>query len=116
MELQIHLTFFFSSRRRHTRLQGDWSSDVCSSDLAREEEVDSPAMAFSIDTSPARQFVEHLSAGTTPAIWMWQVAVAATAVLLEIGRASGRGKRRLSVTAGCGRGRESEECSRGESH
>src|SRR5205807_4807893 len=26
-------TFFFSSRRRHTRLQGDWSSDVCSSDL-----------------------------------------------------------------------------------
>src|SRR5256885_4299285 len=26
------LFFFFSSRRRHTRLQGDWSSDVCSSD------------------------------------------------------------------------------------
>src|ERR1039457_582182 len=25
--------FFFSSRRRHTILQGDWSSDVCSSDL-----------------------------------------------------------------------------------
>src|ERR1039457_2968592 len=25
--------FFFSSGRRHTRLQGDWSSDVCSSDL-----------------------------------------------------------------------------------
>src|SRR6266850_6473267 len=29
----IWLFFFFSSRRRHTRLQGDWSSDVCSSDL-----------------------------------------------------------------------------------
>src|SRR2546426_7313815 len=28
--------FFFSSRRRHTRLQGDWSSDVCSSDLHAE--------------------------------------------------------------------------------
>src|SRR2546426_8252321 len=28
--------FFFSSRRRHTRLQGDWSSDVCSSDVALE--------------------------------------------------------------------------------
>src|SRR5215467_7830264 len=27
------LFFFFSSRRRHTRLQGDWSSDACSSDL-----------------------------------------------------------------------------------
>src|SRR5256885_512016 len=29
--------FFFSSRRRHTRLQGDWSSDVCSSDLIAQE-------------------------------------------------------------------------------
>src|SRR6266705_6879308 len=27
--------FFFSSRRRHTRSYGDWSSDVCSSDLWR---------------------------------------------------------------------------------
>src|SRR5438876_10970431 len=27
--------FFFSSRRRHTRWTGDWSSDVCSSDLRR---------------------------------------------------------------------------------
>src|SRR5574337_818999 len=26
-------SFFFSSRRRHTSLSGDWSSDVCSSDL-----------------------------------------------------------------------------------
>src|SRR5256885_13122850 len=29
--------FFFSSRRRHTRLQGDWSSDVCSSDLPPQQ-------------------------------------------------------------------------------
>src|SRR2546426_10156139 len=29
----LYSFFFFSSRRRHTRLQGDWSSDVCSSDL-----------------------------------------------------------------------------------
>src|SRR6266516_2323618 len=27
------ISFFFSSRRRHTRSYGDWSSDVCSSDL-----------------------------------------------------------------------------------
>src|SRR5437762_7399568 len=27
------MIFFFSSRRRHTRYIGDWSSDVCSSDL-----------------------------------------------------------------------------------
>src|SRR5258706_6300633 len=29
----LRLVFFFSSRRRHTRLVSDWSSDVCSSDL-----------------------------------------------------------------------------------
>src|SRR2546430_7683928 len=32
--------FFFSSRRRHTRFDCDWSSDVCSSDLERGEVVD----------------------------------------------------------------------------
>src|SRR5690349_22961197 len=31
----LHICFFFfSSRRRHTRSLRDWSSDVCSSDLA----------------------------------------------------------------------------------
>src|SRR5690348_17434099 len=36
MSCELHLFlffFFFSSRRRHTRWTGDWSSDVCSSDL-----------------------------------------------------------------------------------
>src|SRR5256885_9193224 len=33
-ERVLFVFFFFSSRRRHTRLQGDWSSDVCSSDLS----------------------------------------------------------------------------------
>src|SRR5262245_63534081 len=32
--LFILFFFFFSSRRRHTRCLSDWSSDVCSSDLA----------------------------------------------------------------------------------
>src|SRR5438093_13177433 len=32
--------FFFSSRRRHTRLVSDWSSDVCSSDLIEIDPVD----------------------------------------------------------------------------
>src|SRR6267154_2141693 len=31
--------FFFSSRRRHTRWTGDWSSDVCSSDLVFGENI-----------------------------------------------------------------------------
>src|SRR5690349_24901089 len=30
----MDIFFFFSSRRRHTRSLRDWSSDVCSSDLA----------------------------------------------------------------------------------
>src|ERR1019366_9847134 len=29
-------SLFFSSRRRHTRLVSDWSSDVCSSDLKQK--------------------------------------------------------------------------------
>src|SRR5690242_21250444 len=33
INISICLFFFFSSRRRHTRLTCDWSSDVCSSDL-----------------------------------------------------------------------------------
>src|SRR2546430_8182730 len=32
-EVLVGLFFFFSSRRRHTRFDCDWSSDVCSSDL-----------------------------------------------------------------------------------
>src|SRR2546430_8520043 len=32
--LSHYLFFFFSSRRRHTRFDCDWSSDVCSSDLS----------------------------------------------------------------------------------
>src|SRR6266705_5338517 len=39
------LFFFFSSRRRHTRSYGDWSSDVCSSDLVRmSRRISSTAM------------------------------------------------------------------------
>src|SRR5438477_6081431 len=34
LEFVRWLGFFFSSRRRHTRLTCDWSSDVCSSDFA----------------------------------------------------------------------------------
>src|SRR5690348_18168505 len=49
--------FFFSSRRRHTRWTGDWSSDVCSSDLAidsvglcaREESRVASAKAYGVD-------------------------------------------------------------------
>src|SRR5438876_4471042 len=38
----IFFFFFFSSRRRHTRWTGDWSSDVCSSDLIARRRSNSP--------------------------------------------------------------------------
>src|SRR6266536_3660535 len=51
--------FFFSSRRRHTRSTRDWSSDVCSSDLARGKarEVD-PALVFGALAQAERCAVE----------------------------------------------------------
>src|SRR5262249_59770820 len=39
----VGVVFFFSSRRRHTRLVSDWSSDVCSSDLGRHGRADAGA-------------------------------------------------------------------------
>src|SRR5690349_322804 len=39
MKISFMIYFFFSSRRRHTRSLRDWSSDVCSSDLALWREV-----------------------------------------------------------------------------
>src|SRR6266487_5546433 len=40
--------FFFSSRRRHTRWTGDWSSDVCSSDLDAGAVTSGPGRAIDI--------------------------------------------------------------------
>src|SRR5256885_4062461 len=65
------LFFFFSSRRRHTRLQGDWSSDVCSSDLHTQraargnapnssETVEGPKTRSSGVRFPAEQVIRPL--------------------------------------------------------
>src|SRR5438309_8143473 len=45
--------FFFSSRRRHTRWNCDWSSDVCSSDLVsrragKSDPIDARAVALAV--------------------------------------------------------------------
>src|SRR5438445_2706018 len=58
--------FFFSSRRRHTRYWRDWSSDVCSSDLARQPFYRSAAehptlFAAAVD----KQFLEIDAGGST---------------------------------------------------
>src|SRR5256885_14070631 len=54
--------FFFSSRRRHTRLQGDWSSDVCSSDLLGDG-TDADVVAFAQDDLEAAVQVFHVRGG-----------------------------------------------------
>src|SRR5205807_3939419 len=51
----------FSSRRRHTRLQGDWSSDVCSSDLGSPDHGPGPKHLVSSDRpEPAEIRAEYL--------------------------------------------------------
>src|SRR6266487_889099 len=64
----IRMGFFFSSRRRHTRWTGDWSSDVCSSDLAfrgvptapfvcleTPDDVDRMALPFPVFVKPVAE-------------------------------------------------------------
>src|SRR5437762_6366586 len=41
--IEFFYFFFFSSRRRHTRYIGDWSSDVCYSDLTRSWPTTTPS-------------------------------------------------------------------------
>src|SRR5262249_58475820 len=47
-------SFFFSSRRRHTRLVSDWSSDVCSSDLRLAPARHGAIFSKLVHASPAR--------------------------------------------------------------
>src|SRR5713101_9478038 len=56
--------FFFSSRRRHTRLTCDWSSDVCSSDLAdRGTFIHSHVERANYDYTVSPTMLLHLGAG-----------------------------------------------------
>src|SRR5260370_35875063 len=71
------VTFFFSSRRRHTRFKCDWSSDVCSSDLC-------PRAVADFEPDP-RQRGDRLAAQGP--------------VEEQIGRASGRERVEISVVA-----------------
>src|SRR5688572_17523667 len=50
--------FFFSSRRRHTRFDCDWSSDVCSSDLKNMERITTVNAEIEIPLSDAVKAVE----------------------------------------------------------
>src|SRR5256886_9742549 len=68
--LRLDLFFFFSSRRRHTRFDCDWSSDVCSSDLYRRSAAAAiqPWQAW----SPAAAERRYLS---SPQRELWEIEV-----------------------------------------
>src|SRR6267154_2090984 len=84
--------FFFSSRRRHTRWTGDWSSDVCSSDLGlatTTEEVADLLEAFGF----ARILVETVGVGQTEL----DIARSAETTLLVLVPESGDGIQTLKA-------------------
>src|SRR5205807_3865770 len=80
------LFFFFSSRRRHTRLQGDWSSDVCSSDPSGIDISCSVEKRSSIDAR-THEPVDAAALGANVLMYGLQRKLGR-----QIGRASGRGR------------------------
>src|SRR5690606_40657057 len=89
--------FFFSSRRRHTRFSRDWSSDVCSSDLAydkaksRIEQIDQ--LMAKIDQTPDPKAIAELQGRLTAEqalIQNEQTKLQMYQMVAKIGRASCR--------------------------
>src|SRR5690606_39726679 len=91
----------FSSRRRHTRFSRDWSSDVCSSDLAveqrepaREPRVGEIGIELVEIDPPAQTLVDHGGGGQRGEEQVHPridgLELGAGELLGEIGRASGR--------------------------
>src|SRR5437762_7019327 len=60
----LYLFFFFSSRRRHTRYIGDWSSDVCSSDLRSFASASPSSVSTCKRTISASQFDARVNDST----------------------------------------------------
>src|SRR5690348_18212368 len=63
-QFDVFIFFFFSSRRRHTRWTGDWSSDVCSSDLAAEFEKKYPGIKIDSVNGLSDAELEKIVGGT----------------------------------------------------
>src|SRR5688500_20176477 len=90
--------FFFSSRRRHTSLQGDWSSDVCSSDLRALQRRD--AMRIAVRSA--------IPIGGDPPVSLfdvfWDLGASdfALEMMAKIGRASCRERKKLCEEYGNG--------------
>src|SRR5437763_15426871 len=99
--------FFFSSRRRHTRYIGDWSSDVCSSDL-RPRRGHGPAPADLLLLPEQVHGPVEVAPGLQDQRLVAQGALQPGGV--GVGRAAGRERvgRREGPEAGCARTRAAE--------
>src|SRR2546430_6995185 len=91
VEVIYNCFFFFSSRRRHTRFDCDWSSDVCSSDLITWTTAGTVA-DVKLEYSTDNFVTPILITGSTPAAggsFAWTVPDAISTTV-KIGRASCR--------------------------
>src|SRR2546430_4776933 len=92
----VGVFFFFSSRRRHTRFDCDWSSDVCSSDLLTIDVVEVGTVVEAVKEHRIDVTIvgpeAPLAAGLADAL-----RAAGRPVFGQIGRASGRGRGEISV-------------------
>src|SRR2546430_11298052 len=88
---QIVFVFFFSSRRRHTRFDCDWSSDVCSSDLIDGRAGRSYVIEYveSLTSTNWRELA-YVTLPTSSYLWCDTTAPNRTDRFYQIGRASCR--------------------------
>src|SRR6267154_5540509 len=95
--------FFFSSRRRHTRWTGDWSSDVCSSDLLILGVLALGCGAFALLqtlVAPALPLLQRdLHTSTSGVAWVFTSFLLASSVATPIAGRLGDmfGKKRMRV-------------------
>src|SRR5256886_12279488 len=86
--------FFFSSRRRHTRFDCDWSSDVCSSDLfekiMRAHPLDFVQLSYNILDREAESRILPLARGRGIAVIVNRPFREGDLIKKKIGRASCR--------------------------
>src|SRR3989475_1435722 len=67
------LFFFFSSRRRHTRFDCDWSSDVCSSDLMQVGIIANNGILFSESAVKGAHFIELCCQRKIPLVFLQNI-------------------------------------------
>src|SRR2546421_6944178 len=88
------IVFFFSSRRRHTISDRDWSSDVCSSDLGRRRRIGVSGLVDGTHAFAVYAVDAAGNADTTPSAYSWTVDTIAPETTItagpQIGRASCR--------------------------